>query len=286
MVLSVDRERELKLIAISLRKDIVRMVGIAESGHPGGSLSAVEIMVTLYWNYLRHKPQDPWWKERDRFVLSKGHATPLLYSVLASRGYFPREELWNFRRLGSILQGHPEYGKTPGVEATTGSLGQGLGVAVGMALASKLDGERWRVYVLLGDGELEEGSIWESAMSASFRRLNNLIAIVDNNDLQIDGRVSEIKGSVYPLREKWEAFGWCVIDVNGHDFKQLFEAFDKAIQSKDKPTVIIAHTVKGKGVSFMEDNVDFHGKAPTQEQVEEALRELNEQERLIREGKI
>lgn len=283
--LSPEEETELKLIANGIRRDIVQMTYMAKSGHPGGSLSAVEIMVSLYWRFLSHRPHEPWWEGRDRFVLSKGHACPVLYACLAARGYFPKDMLWTFRKLGSILQGHPEYGKAPGIEATTGSLGQGFGVAVGMALAFKLDRRPNRVYVLVGDGEIQEGCVWESAMTASFRGLDNLTAILDHNGLQIDGAVREVKGSLYPLREKWEAFGWKVVEADGHSFRELFRALGEAVSTRGVPTLVIAHTVKGKGVSFMEGNVSFHGKPPTASELEEALRELADRERAIREGR-
>ncbi len=256
-----------------LRRHIVTMIGKAGSGHPGGSLSAVEIATALYWKIMRHKPSDPLWKDRDRFILSKGHAAPLLYSVLAECGYFPVSELGTLRKLDSRLQGHADRTATPGVEMSSGSLGQGLSFAIGAALAGRLNAQDYHVYALLGDGECNEGQIWEAAMSASHFKTDNLTAIVDNNGLQICGPNCDVM-SLEPLNDKWAAFGWHVTDVDGHDINQLLNALKKAKEVRGKPAVIIAHTVKGKGVSFMENNVDFHGKAPSAEQVEIAMKEL------------
>ena len=264
---------ELALIAKRLRRHVVASIGRAGSGHPGGSLSAADIIACLYFRVLRHDPANPQWADRDRFVLSKGHAAPVLYAALAEAGYFPVEELLTLRRLDSRLQGHATLNATPGVEMSSGSLGQGLSFGIGIALAGKLDRKDYKVYVLLGDGECEEGQVWEAVMLAAHWGLNNLVAIVDNNGLQIDGTVQEMTG-LEPLADKWHAFGWNTIDVDGHDFFQLTAAFEQASQSVGKPTVIIAHTIKGKGVSFMEGNLDFHGRAPDAEELAWALKEL------------
>ncbi len=263
----------METVARRLRRHIITMIGKAGSGHPGGSLSAVEILTVLYFKVLRHKPSDPCWPDRDRFILSKGHAAPLLYATLAECGYFPRDELSTLRQLGSRLQGHTDRTLTPGVEMSAGALGQGLSFAIGVALAGRLGLQDYRVYVLLGDGECDEGQVWEAGMAAAHFKLDNLVAIVDNNGLQIDGWNREVM-NLEPLNRKWEAFGWYVIEVDGHDLAQLSGAFDRAKQVKGQPVVIIAHTVKGKGVSFMENNPDFHGKAPDAGEVEIALREL------------
>jgi transketolase len=276
---------ELRRKAREIRCDLVRMLAAAGSGHSGGSLSAVEIVTALYWHVLRIRPQEPAWPDRDRFVLSKGHAAPVLYSALAERGYFPKEDLQTLRKLGSRLQGHPDLRRVPGVEASTGSLGQGLSVGLGMALAGRLDRRSYRVFVLLGDGECEEGQVWEAAMAASHYHAGNLTAIIDNNGLQIDGPVTEVL-SPLPLPEKWRAFGWEVTEVDGHDLDALLQAFDWAAGIDDRrPKMIVAHTVKGKGVSFMENQVDWHGKAPNSGQAAGALEELeNNQEEPERVG--
>jgi len=249
------------------------MTAAAGSGHPGGSLSAVEIVTALFFRALRHRPSEPQWVERDRFILSKGHAAPLLYAALAESGYFPVEELASLRKLGSRLQGHTDRTRTPGVEMSAGSLGQGLSFGIGTALAARLNSQSYRVYVLLGGGECDEGQVWEAAMAAAHFKLDNLVAIVDHNKQQIDGWNFEVM-NLEPLPDKWRSFGWEVIEVDGHDFSQILAAFQKSQQIKGQPTVIIAHTVKGKGVSFMENNLQFHGKAPTPEQAEKALEEL------------
>lgn len=259
--------------ALDIRRDIVKMISTAGSGHPGGSLSSADIVTALFFYALNHRPEDPKWPERDRFVLSKGHAAPVLYAALAETGYFDRSELWTLRQLGSRLQGHPDMLKLPGVEVSTGSLGQGLAVANGMALAGKIDNRDYRVYVLMGDGETQEGEIWEAALFAAHHGLDNLTAIIDFNDLQIDGRVSHIK-NVCPIDQKWSSFGWHVICVDGHDLLQISGALDEARLIKGKPVIIEATTVKGKGVSFMEDAVDWHGKAPSEEDLMRALAEL------------
>jgi len=265
--------KEMEEIAKRLRRHIITMTGKAGSGHPGGSLSAVEIVTVLYFRLLRHKPLDPQWSDRDRFILSKGHAAPLLYAALAECGYFPVDELSTLRQLDSRLQGHTDRTVTPGVEMSAGALGQGLSFAIGIALAGRLNSQSYRAYVLLGDGECDEGQIWEGAMAAAHFKVDNLTAIVDNNGQQIDGWNRDVM-NLDPFNKKWQAFGWHVIEVDGHDFTQLIDAFNQAKQVKGQPTVIIAHTIKGKGVSFMENNPDFHGKAPNAEEVEIALREL------------
>jgi len=268
-----DLIRRLETIARKLRCDVIRMTGIAKSGHPGGSLSAADIITALYFHQMRIDPKRPDWEDRDRFVLSKGHSAPVLYAALAEAGYFPKEELLTLRKLHSILQGHPDMKKTPGVDMTTGSLGQGLSVANGMALAGKLDKKDYHVYAMIGDGESDEGQIWEAAMAAAHYKLDNLTAILDYNGLQIDGPVEEVM-SISPIADKWRAFKWNVIEIDGHNFREILTALVLALEYKGKPTIIIAHTIKGKGVSFMENVVDFHGKAPTQEQMETALCEL------------
>jgi len=265
--------KEMEAVAKRLRRHIITMIGRAGSGHPGGSLSAVEIVTALYFRVLRHKPRDPGWSDRDRFILSKGHAAPLLYAVLAECGYFPVDELTTLRRLDTRLQGHTDCTVTPGVEMSAGALGQGLSFAIGVALAGRLNSKKYRVYVLLGDGECNEGQVWEAAMAAAHFKLDNLVAIVDNNGQQIDGWNREVM-NLDPFNKKWQAFGWRVIEVDGHNLTQLIDAFDRAKLVKGQPVVIIAHTIKGKGVSFMENNPDFHGKAPSAEEVEIALKEL------------
>ncbi len=264
---------EMEAIAKRLRRHIITMTGRAGSGHPGGSLSAVEIVTALYFTVLRHKPSDPCWSDRDRFILSKGHAAPVLYSALAECGYFPVDELLTLRQYGSRLQGHADCTVTPGVDMSAGALGQGLSFAIGAALAGRLNSQDYRVHVLLGDGECDEGQIWEGAMAAAHYKVDNLVAIVDNNGLQIDGWNKDVM-NLEPFDKKWQAFGWHVIEAEGHDLAQLIDAFERAKMVKEQPTIIIAHTIKGKGVSFMENNPDFHGKAPNAEEVETALREL------------
>ena len=265
--------KALKVVAKKLRRSIITMIGQAGSGHPGGSLSAVEIVTTLYFHTMKHRPLDCQWSERDRFILSKGHAAPLLYAVLAESGYIPASELNTLRQIGSRLQGHTECRLVPGIEMSAGALGQGLSFAIGAGLAARLNGEKHRIFVLLGDGECDEGQVWEAAMAAANYKLDNLTAIVDNNGIQLVGWNKDIM-NIEPLGQKWTAFGWHVIEVDGHNFEQLLSAFDKAKQTKGKPTVIIAHTIKGKGVSFMENNPEFHGKAPTPEELKIALKEL------------
>ena len=263
----------LKEKAKEIRKSIVSMITEAKSGHPGGSLSATDILTALYFSEMNVDPTNPKMEGRDRFVLSKGHAAPAIYATLAEKGYFSKDELMTLRKFGSRLQGHPDMKKLPGIEISTGSLGQGLSVANGMALNAKIFDENYRTYVVLGDGEIQEGQIWEAAMTAAHYKLDNLCAFLDSNNLQIDGNVSEIMG-VEPLDKKWEAFGWNVIKIDGHDFEQILSALDKARKCKGKPTMIIAKTIKGKGVSFMENICGFHGVAPTLEELERALAEL------------
>ncbi|MGI6065834.1 MAG: transketolase [Bacillota bacterium] len=260
--------------AREIRKDIISMLAEAGSGHPGGSLSAADILTVLYFYEMKIDPDNPHLPDRDRFVLSKGHAAPVLYAALAERGYFPKEELLTLRKIGSRLQGHPDMKKVPGVEISTGSLGQGLSAANGMALAGKLDEKSYRVYVLIGDGESQEGQIWEAAMLAAHYKLDNLTAILDHNGLQIDGKISEVM-SPEPLDEKWRAFGWHVEVIDGHNMEEIAAALAKAKTVKGKPTMIIAETVKGKGVSFMEDAAGWHGVAPKPEEAEKALAELS-----------
>jgi transketolase len=262
----------LAAIARKLRRNIITMIAEADSGHPGGSLSAVEILTSLYFHVLRYDTKNPSWPDRDRFVLSKAHACPVLYTALAEAGYFPEEELMTFRRLNSRLQGHAHI-KTPGVEMSGGSLGQGLSFGVGTALATRLDGRPSRVYVLLGDGECDEGQVWEAAMSAAHYNLDNLVAIVDRNGIQNDRWTHQVMG-LEPLSDKWRAFGWHTLEVDGHDLSQVIGALDEAAGTNGKPTAIVAKTVKGKGVSFMEDNPDYHGKAPSKDQVPQALEEI------------
>ena len=260
--------------AKEIRKDIVTMLGKSGSGHPGGSLSAADILSVLYFHEMRVDPSKPGWPERDRFVLSKGHAAPVLYAALANKGFFPAEELLTLRQWGSALQGHPDMRKVAGVDMSTGSLGQGLAVANGMALAGRLDKRDYRVYALLGDGELDEGMVWEAAMAAAHYKLDNLAAFVDYNGLQIDGPIVEVM-SPEPISDKWRAFGWHVLEIDGHNISQIINALDEAKQVKGRPTMIVARTVKGKGVSFMENQVGWHGVAPKPEEVALALAELD-----------
>jgi len=257
-----------------IRRHIIEMLGAAGSGHPGGSLSSADILAVLYFAVMRHDPANPDWPDRDRFMLSKGHACPVLYAALAEAGYFEINVLKTLRKFGSILQGHPSSKLCPGVEVSSGSLGQGLSVATGMALGARLAGRDSRVYALLGCGEIQEGQIWEASMAAPHFKVDNLCAIMDNNGLQIDGRMEDIMDS-RPHAEKWRAFNWNVIELDGHDIAALLDGFDRAAAHKGAPTMIIAGTVKGKGVSFMEDRVGWHGKAPDEAQVRQALDELS-----------
>ncbi len=266
---------ELMKTANEVRKGIVTATHSAKSGHPGGSMSAAEIFTYLYFEEMNIDPADPKKADRDRFVLSKGHTAPGLYSTLANRGYFPVEDLKTLRHVGSYLQGHPDMKHIPGVDMSSGSLGQGISAAVGMAIAGKLSDADYRVYTLLGDGEIQEGQVWEAAMLAGFRKLDNLVVVVDNNNLQIDGAVTEVN-SPYPIDKKFEAFNFHVINIDGNDFDQIDAAFKEARETKGMPTAIVAKTVKGKGVSFMENQVGWHGVAPNDEQYAEAMKELEE----------
>jgi transketolase len=264
---------ELAALCKSMRREVIEMITDAKSGHPGGSLSAVEVVVTLFMDVMRHDPTNPKWKDRDHFILSKGHCCPILYAVMAECGYCPKDQLNTLRKLGSMYQGHPDVRFLPALEATTGSLGQGLSLGIGMALAARLDKSPSRTYVMLGDGEIQEGQIWEAAMFGGFHRVDNIVAIVDSNRIQLDGFVRDIMDES-PLTEKWSSFNWHVIEVDGHDIAAIQKAFAEAAAMKEQPTVIIAHTVKGKGVSFMENNPKFHGTAPTVEEEKRALAEL------------
>ena len=256
-----------------VRIDVIRALERAGSGHPGGSLSAADIVTALYFSEMNIDPQDPKKADRDKFILSKGHAGPVQYAALAERGYYPVEDLMTLRKLGSPFQGHPNMHKVPGVEMSTGSLGQGFSVSVGMALANKMDKNPGRVYVLLGDGELQEGIVWEAAMAAAHYGLSNMCAIVDNNGLQIDGNNDDVM-RVQPIDEKFKAFGWNVQVIDGHDFDQIFQALENARAEKDRPSIIVAKTIKGKGVSFMEDKAGWHGRAPSEEEAQKAVKEL------------
>lgn len=269
-MLNVD---EVRSAARNMHQDIVKAISAAGSGHPGGSLSAADIIATLYFYKMNVDPAAPDMANRDKFVLSKGHAAPALYAALGRKGYFDVEEMYSLRKIGSIFQGHPDMKKIPGVEMSTGSLGQGFSTAVGMALANKLDNKKSKVYVLLGDGEIQEGIVWEAAMSAAHYKLDNIVAILDNNGLQIDGRNDDVM-KVAPIYEKFESFGWEVMEADGHDIEEIAEKLDAADEIEDKPVMIIARTVKGKGVSFMEDEAGWHGKAPNAEETEKALAEL------------
>jgi transketolase len=285
-LITASSVEDIEAVAKRTRRHIITMLAAAGSGHPGGSLSAVEILSALYFRILRHDPAAPLWPDRDRFILSKGHAVPVLYAVLAECGYFPEEELMTLRKLGSRLQGHAfayfppgteglcaPIQSPPGIEMCAGSLGQGLSYSIGQALAARLDGRDYRVYCLMGDGELDEGQVWEAAMAAAHYALDNLVAIIDRNRIQNDGFVDDIMRTD-PLPAKWQSFGWHVIEVDGHNVSQLIDAFEAAKTVKGKPTVIVAHTIKGKGVSFMENTATWHGRAPTPEEAERALAEL------------
>jgi transketolase len=264
---------QLKEMAKKLRRHVITMIAKAGSGHPGGSLSAADIVTALYFRVLHHDPKDPQWSERDRFILSKGHAAPILYAALAETGYFPVAELETLRKIDSRLQGHTDRTLTPGVEMSAGSLGMGLSFAIGTAMAARLDSKPYRTYVLLSDGECQEGQTWEAALAAPHFKLDNLTAMVDCNGIQLSGRTCDIM-NLEPLIQKWQAFGWHVIEIDGHDLDQILSAIHEAEKMKGRPTVITARTIKGKGVSFMENNVAFHGKAPTPEEAERALKEL------------
>ena len=268
-------KQELEQKARKVREDIIEEIYSAKSGHPGGSLSIADILTVLYFREMNIHPENPDWEERDRFVLSKGHCSPALYSSLANRGFFPVEDLKGFRNINSYLQGHPDKNKVPGVDMTTGSLGQGLSAANGMAIAGKVDKKDYRVYCVLGDGEIEEGQIWEAAMAASQYQLDNLCVIVDNNNLQIDGTIEEVMSS-YPIDEKFRSFGFQVINIDGHDIEEIIKAFEVAKNVKGKPTCIIAKTTKGKGITFMENQAGWHGKAPNEEQYNQAMAEMRQ----------
>lgn len=271
--LSFEKLELLSQIAKTIRRHIITTTAAAGSGHPGGSLSAVEIITSLYFYKMRYRPEDPDWKDRDRFILSKGHAAPALYATLAEAGFFPVSYLRTLRQLGSSLQGHPDKISLPGIDMSTGSLGQGLSIANGIALAGRLDKINYHVYVLMGDGEIQEGMIWEAAMTSAHHHLDNLTGILDFNKQQIDGDIKQIK-TLDPLPEKWKAFGWQVLEIDGHNFPEIIQALNEAEKIKGQPTLIIAHTIKGKGVSFMEGNLKFHGTAPTKEEANLALKEL------------
>ena len=271
--METTKKVQLQRIANHVRQGVIEGVYPAKSGHPGGSLSIADTLTYLYYNEMKVDPANPKWEDRDRLVLSKGHCCPALYSVLAEKGYFDKSELKSLRHVGAMLQGHPDMKHIPGVDMSSGSLGQGISAACGIALAGKLKKADWRVFTILGDGEIEEGQVWEAAMFAAHHKLDNLVAVVDNNNLQIDGRVSDVC-SVYPIDEKFRAFGWEVFTADAHDFDSLDAAFTAATAVQGKPAVIIQKSVKGKGVSFMEDQAGWHGKAPSQEQYEQAMAEL------------
>ncbi len=272
--MELNEKKQLKLKAVNVRKGIIEGTFNAKSGHPGGSLSIADVLTYLYFNEMKVDTKNPKWEERDRLVLSKGHAAPALYAVLAERGFFPVEDLKTLRKSDSYLQGHPNMNYVPGVDMSTGSLGQGISAACGFALASKLEGDPYRVYAILGDGEIQEGQVWEACMFAAAKKLSSLTVIVDNNNLQIDGSVEEVN-SPYPIPEKFASFGFNVVEICGHCFDQIEDAFEQAKACKDKPTAIIMKTVKGKGVSFMENQCSWHGAAPNAEQYEIAMNELN-----------
>ncbi|MFW6083119.1 MAG: transketolase [Thermoplasmatota archaeon] len=276
-ILEESKREELEEIARRVRIHIVKSTNEAGSGHPGGSLSATDILTALYFQIMDVKPEEPDWPKRDRFVLSKGHAAPALYGVLAERGYFPVDELMTLRKLGSRLQGHPDMRKTPGVDASTGSLGQGLSIAAGMALAAKIDRESYNVFCICGDGEVQSGQIWEAAMFSSQNKLDNLIVFLDRNNLQIDGSTKDVM-SIEPIVSKWNSFGWHVLEINGHDMNEIVDAVNKAEEVHGQPTIIISHTVKGKGVPFMEGSLAFHGKAANDEQIKTAIEALGGEE--------
>ena len=271
--LKIEDIKELEKKAKQVRRGIIEAVYSNQSGHPGGSLSVADIMTVLYFNEMNINPENPNWEDRDRLVLSKGHCAPALYSCLANRGYFDVEELKTFRNINSRLQGHPDKNKVPGVDMTTGSLGQGLSSANGMAIAGKMDNKNYRVYCILGDGEIEEGQVWEAAMAANKYKLDNLCVIIDNNNLQIDGTIEEVMSS-YPIDKKFRSFGFEIIKIDGHNIDEILKAFEVARNIKGKPTCIIAKTIKGKGISFMENQVGWHGKAPNEEQYKQAMEEL------------
>ncbi len=270
------KKQQLKIKACKIRMGVIEGTYHAHSGHPGGSLSIADVLAYLYEAEMNLRPEEPKWEDRDRFVLSKGHCAPALYAALAERGYFDKSELQSLRHTGAMLQGHPDMKGTPGVDMSTGSLGQGISAADGMALSAKINQKDYRVYTILGDGEIEEGQVWEAAMFAAAKKLDNLVAVIDNNNLQIDGPITEVN-SPYPIPEKFAAFGWNVIEIDGHDFDQIEAAFDSAKSVKGKPTAIVMKTTKGKGVSYMENQVGWHGTAPNEEQYHQAMNELQTQ---------
>lgn len=274
-IVDKNLKRELEMQATRIRMDVIKGTFNAKCGHPGGSLSISDIMAYLYFHKMNVDPQNPDWEDRDRFVLSKGHTAPALYGALALRGFFPEDEIERLRKPTSFLQGHPSLRMTPGVDMSTGSLGQGISAAVGMALGAKLGNKDFQVYTVLGDGEIQEGQVWEAAMFAAAKKLDNLVAVVDNNNLQIDGTLEEVN-SPYPIDKKFEAFGWNVVNCDGNDFDSIDDAFTAAEQHNGKPSVIVAKTVKGKGVSYMENEVGWHGKAPNQDEYEVAMKELRD----------
>lgn len=282
MIKKLTNLKQLKLMANSIREDVVKMLYEAKSGHSAGSIGLADIFTALYFNVLYHDPKNPNWAERDRLVLSNGHVCPVLYSALANAGYFPKEELLTLRKLGSRLQGHPHRGTLPGIENSSGPLGQGLSQAVGMAIVAKAEKKRWRVYALLSDGEHNEGQTWEAAMLASKYKLGNLTAIIDRNNIQIDGYTEEVL-PIEPFAEKYRSFGWNVIDIDGHNIKKIIDACSESKAVYEKPTVIIAHTIPGKGVSFMESLFEWHGKPPTKDQADIAIEELERSKKLIQE---
>jgi len=273
MPTAIQSPTDLKTLTRDMRVDIIRMIEAAGNGHPGGSLSVIDILTVLYWKFLKHDPKNPDWQDRDRFILSKGHACPALYAVMAKRGYFPHEDLLSLRKLGSPLQGHPDRMRLPGIEFSTGSLGQGLSVAVGMAIAAKMDKKAWKTYVVLGDGEMQEGQNWEAFMSAPKWKLDNLVMILDHNNGQIAGPVDQVM-DIEPLGDKLRAFNWNVQMVDGHDLAAVEKALANAQAANGKPHAIIAKTIKGKGVSFMENNIAWHGNAPKKEDADKAVKEI------------
>ena len=282
MFKKINNIKQLKLKANEIRQDVVRMLNAAGSGHPAGAIGLADIYAALYFNVLYHDPKNPEWPDRDRVVLSNGHVCPVLYAAMANTGYFPKEELLTLRKVGSRLQGHPHKGSLPGIENSSGPLGQGLSIAVGMAIVSKRERKKWRVYCMMSDGELDEGQCWEAAMLAAKHRLGNLTAVIDRNNIQIDGYTEEVM-PLEPLAEKFRSFGWNVINVDGHNIKKFIDACEESKAVYERPTVIIAHTVPGKAVSFMEFLSEWHGKPPNDEQTKDAITELEKQKEMIEE---
>jgi len=282
MFKKINNIKQLKLKANEIRQDVVKMLNAAGSGHPAGAIGLADIYAALYFNILYHDPENPEWPERDRVVLSNGHVCPVLYSALANTGYFPKDELLTLRKLGSRLQGHPHKGTLPGIENSSGPLGQGLSIAVGMAIVSKRERKKWRVYALMSDGELDEGQCWEAVMLAAKHRLGNLTAVIDRNNIQIDGHTEEVM-PLEPLADKFKSFGWNVINIDGHNIKKFIDACEESKAVYERPTVIIAHTVPGKAISFMEFLTEWHGKPPNDEQAADAIRELEKQKQMIEE---